>query len=192
MQQHADVERLLNLLDPAGNVLLGTTDEQAEAAVASGDPARIEQIDGHFAILQEVGNLVRMARSIGRPMRYFLAKQVDGPCLVVAERIDEIAEFLKQEGMDDQFHPSYTSMVPAHSLTELARIGCPDPSPDYTRFFTPERNALPADVNEIGRRYIGTLQTELAKRLDQIDSAEPLGGAVLRRDRQWSGLLCAV
>ena len=31
-----------------------------------------------------------MARSIGRPMRYFLAKQADGPCLIVAERMEEL------------------------------------------------------------------------------------------------------
>ena len=57
-------------------------------------------------------------------------------------------EWLKAEGLDDQFHPSYTRMVPAHHIVELALVGCPDPSPTYTRFFTPERNRLSTDLDE--------------------------------------------
>ena len=85
----------------------------------SGDPARIHAIQGQFAIVQKRGNLVRMARSIGRPMRYFLAKQVEGPCLVVAERMEQLREQLEKEGLGDQFHPSYTRMGPAHHLVEI-------------------------------------------------------------------------
>src|SRR5690606_41719641 len=90
--------------------------------ISSGDVEQVRDIDGQFAILQKVGNTVRMARSISRPMRYFLAKQTDGPCLIVAERIDEIADFLRQEGLYGQFHPSYTRMVPAPHLLELQLI----------------------------------------------------------------------
>ena len=89
------------------------------------DPQRVREIDGQFALVHRRGHIIRMARSIGRPMRYFLAKQIDGPCLVVAERIDEIAAWLREEGLADQFHPSYTRMVPAHHIQELALIGCP-------------------------------------------------------------------
>jgi asparagine synthase (glutamine-hydrolysing) len=171
----AYVERVVNLMDPAGNVLLNMTVEQAEEAVGSGDPRRVRGIDGQFAILHRSGRTVRMARSIGRPMRYFLAKQVDGPCLVVAERISEIAEWLNSNGMGPQFHPSYTRMVPAHHVVELSLLGCPDPNPTYSRFLAPERNSLPADLDEIGRVYIGTLQAELDKWLATLDSHEPLG-----------------
>ena len=94
-------------------------------------------------------------------MRYFLAKQTDGPCLIVAERIDEIAEFLRQEGLFSQFHPSYTRMVPAHHLVELELIGCPDPNPQLTRFFTPQRNCWSSDRDELGRRYIQQLAVEI-------------------------------
>ena len=48
--------------------------------------------------------------------------------------------YLVQEGLDDQFHPSYTRMVPAHYITKIELLGCPDPNPVYDRFFTPERN----------------------------------------------------
>jgi asparagine synthase (glutamine-hydrolysing) len=135
----------------------------------------VRAIDGVFALLQKRGKIVRMARSIGRPMRYFIAKRHEGPCLVVAERIDEIHAFLRREGLHDQFHPSYTRMVPAHHLVEVSLLGCPDPNPSCRRFFTPTRNQLPADLNEIGRRYITALSKVCNRWLDAIDPREPIG-----------------
>lgn len=173
---HAEyVERMVNLLDPAANLLLSGTFEEAEAAVATGDESAIRAIDGQFAIVAKVGKFVRMARSIGRPMRYFLAKRAEGPCLIVAERIDEIAEWLRNEGLAEQFHPSYTRMVPAHYLLELQLLGCPDPNPKLNRFFTPERNRWSTDLTDIGRRYIEAVSTELDRWLDTIPKKEPLG-----------------
>ncbi len=172
---HAYVERVVDLLNPAGNVLLNLSVADATERVESGDPSRIREIDGQFALWAKRGNLVRMARSIGRPMRYFLAKRSEGPCLIIAERIDEIAEWLRAEGYGDQFHPSYTRMVPAHHLTEIALLGCPDPSPTLTRFFAPQRNRLLTNLDEIGAAYIGTLAAECDKWLNQIDRREPIG-----------------
>lgn len=172
---HAYVERVVDLLDPAGNVLLNMSLEEATERVESGDPARVREIDGQFALWAKRGNLVRMARSIGRPMRYFLAKRAEGPCLIIAERIDEIAAWLKSEGYADQFHPSYTRMVPAHHLTEIALVGCPDPNPTLTRFFAPRRNRLSTNLDDIGAEYIGTLAAECDKWLDRIDRREPIG-----------------
>ncbi len=169
------IDRMVDLIDPAANVLLNMTPDEAAEAVASGDPDRVRAIDGQFAIVQKRGNLVRMARSIGRPMRYFLAKLKAGPCLVVAERIDELQQFLQSEGLGDQFHPSYTRMVPAHHVVELALVGCPDPNPTNTRFFNPERNQLSTDLDEIGRAYIGALTAECSRWLDRIDPHEPIG-----------------
>jgi asparagine synthase (glutamine-hydrolysing) len=173
--QHRYLARLVNLLDPSGNVLLNLSVEEATARVATGDPQQVRGIDGHFALLAQVGQQVRMARSIGRPMRYFLAKQTDGPCLIVAERIDEIADWLRRAGLYGQFHPSYTRMVPAHYVIELALIGCPDPNPQQTRYFTPERNRWSTDLDDLGRRYITALAQEIDRWLDAIDPREPLG-----------------
>lgn len=169
------VERLVDLIDPNANVLLNMTNEEAAAAVASGDPARVRAIDGQFAIIQKQGHVVRLARSIGRPMRYFLAKQVAGPCLIVAERMEEIRKQLERDGLGDQFHPSYTRMVPAHYVVEILLVGCPDPNPTYTRYFTPERNSLSPDLDEIGQAYIGALADECQQWLDRIDTKEPIG-----------------
>ena len=173
--QVAVVERLVDLLDPDANQILNMSVAEATRIVGAGDVAGIRGIDGHFAIVHKEGQLVRMARSLGRPMRYFLAKRSEGPCLVVAERIDEIQRFLEAEGLADQFHPSYTRMVPAHHLLELRLIGCPDPNPQHRRFFDPPRNRLPADVDAIAQRYIEALAGECASWLDRIDAREPIG-----------------
>ena len=169
------VERFVNLLDPEANVLLNASYDTALEHVGSGDPERVRSIEGQFALVHKQGNIIRMARSIGRPMRYFLAKQSSGPCLVVAESIREIAEFLSSENLLDQFHPSYTRMVPAHYLFEISLVGCPDPNPRYQRFFTPQRNRLDSDREAIGRSYIGCMADECQKWLDTIDAQAPIG-----------------
>ena len=176
----AYVERVVDLLDPAGNTLLNMSVEEATQRVESGDAARVREIDGQFALWAKRGNIVRMARSIGRPMRYFLAKRAEGPALIIAERMDEIAAWLETEGFGNQFHPSYTRMVPAHHVVEIALIGCPDPNPIYTRFFTPQRNRLSTNLDEIGawgqmpsaqqRGVWQRIQTRCAEKLRELAS----------------------
>ena len=114
-----------------------------------------------------------MARSIGRPMRYFLAKRAEGPALIIAERMDEIREQLEREGLADQFHPSYTRMVPAHHLLELQLVGCPDPNPTLHRYFAPQRNRLQSDIREIGAQYIGKVAEICDQWLDSIPVMNP-------------------
>ena len=171
------VERVVDLLDPSLNRIHNLGVEEARAAVGSGSAAAIAGIDGSFALLAKDGRTVRMARTLDRPMRYFLAKRQAGPALIVADRMDAILRQLQVEGLADQFHPSYTRMVPAHHLVEIQLVGCPDPDPVYTRFFTPERNSLPADLDEIGRRYIGALAGEIEKWLRSLPDQEPVGVA---------------
>lgn len=169
------IERWVNLLDPANNCLLNMTVEEAVARIGSGSTAAVREIAGHFALVHREGKRVRMARSLGRPLRYFIAKQTDGPLLLTADRIDAIASYLDDAGLGDQFHPSYTRMVPAHHVLELALVGCPDPNPVCTRFFSPARNRWPADLDEISRRYITAISEALDGWLDQIDPTEPIG-----------------
>src|SRR2546426_1302943 len=163
------IERVVDLLEPSLNRIHNMTADEARQRVLSGKPEHVREIDGSFALLARDGKTVRMARSLDRPMRYFLAKRHDGPALIVADRIDAIYRQLEDERLDKQFHPSYTRMVPAHYVVEIQLVGCPDPDPIYTRFFTPRRHALPADLDEIGRRYIGALADEIAKWLNSID-----------------------
>ncbi|MGE5413988.1 MAG: asparagine synthase-related protein, partial [Syntrophomonadaceae bacterium] len=150
---------------------------EARERVASGDAASVREIDGSFALVARVGRTVRMARSLDRPMRYFLAKQAAGPALVVADRIDAIHAFLEREGLASQFHPSYTRMVPAHYVVSIELLGCPDPSPTYERYFTPGAEKLPPDAAAIGRVYVGALADEVGKWLAALPPEEPIGVA---------------
>ena len=171
------IERVVDLVDPSSNRIYNMTIDEARARLLRGSIESVREIDGSFALLAREGKVVRMARSLDRPMRYFLAKRLEGPALIVAERIDAIFEQLKAEGLVAQFHPSYTRMVPAHYVVEIHLVGCPDPDPTYTRFFTPQRNALPTDLDEIGRRYMGALGDEIAKYLKHVPEKEPIGVA---------------
>lgn len=175
MHAHQYLSKVENLMNPSGNVLLNMDYDQAEQCVRSGDPAQVRSIEGQFAIAAMDGRKVRMARTIGRPMRYFLAKQIDGPLLVIAEKMEQIRDKLQELGLGDQFHPSYTRMVPAHYLTEVELVGCPDPNPNYQRYFTPQRNRLSADIQSIGRDYIGALRTACNAYLDTIPKTAPIG-----------------
>ena len=169
------IERLVDLIDPATHRLRNMTVDEARERILHGSADAVRGIDGSFALVAREGKRVRMARSLDRPMRYFLAKRREGPALVVSDRIDAIHRHLRSEGLERQFHPSYTRMVPAHYVVELQLVGCPDPDPTYTRFFTPTRNALPADLDVIGRSYIGALADETAKWLGGLPEREPVG-----------------
>jgi len=172
---HAYIERVVDLTDPDQNQIYNLTTEEASEILRDQPSDAVRGIQGSFALLARDGKTVRMARSLDRPMRYFLAKRKEGPALVVAARIDAIFAWLKAEGLADQFHPSYTRMVPAHHVVELQLIGCPDPDPVYTRFFTPASATLPPDLDEIGKVYISALAEEIAQWLKAIPANEPIG-----------------
>src|SRR5215212_3481155 len=94
---HQYVERVVDLLEPSLNQIHNMSLEDARSRVLSGNPDAVREIDGSFALLARDGKTVRMARSLDRPMRYFLAKREAGPALIVADRIDAIHEQLKRE-----------------------------------------------------------------------------------------------
>src|SRR5437899_10396360 len=142
------LEQLVDLLPPSVNQILNMTVDEARGRVLKGIPDAVREIDGSFALIARHGKTVKMARSLDRPMRYFLAKKQEGPALIVAERIDAICNWLREHGLADQFYPSYTRMVPAHYVVEIQLIGCPDPDPTYTRYFDPRQNTLPNDLDE--------------------------------------------
>src|SRR5499426_1915035 len=101
------VDRLVDLLDPSLNQLHNVDATEARRRVLSGDAAAVRGIDGSFALVVVDGITVRMARSLDRPMRYFLAKRHEGPALYVADRVDTLHSALERDGLAAQFHPSY-------------------------------------------------------------------------------------
>ena len=164
MDNYQHISSVVDLTHPEKNVIYNMSHEEAVDIVRSGDAEKVRGIDGQFSLVAVEGKSVHMARSIGRPIRYFIAKLAAGPCLVVGERIDAIHTYLKTQGLDDQFHPSYTRMAPAHYITKIELLGCPDPNPVYERFFNPQRNSLKGSgPEEIGTRYMETLYAEIKK-----------------------------
>ena len=121
------IHRVENLLPDTSQNIRNMSVDAARALLLDQDPASVAEIEGSFALVAREGERVRMARSLDHPMRYFLAKEVAGPLLIVADRIDTLKAFLKSQGYEDQFHPTYTRMVPAHHVMEIRLVGCPDP-----------------------------------------------------------------
>jgi asparagine synthase (glutamine-hydrolysing) len=169
------VAQVVDLTEGSANRILNFSLEEARDRLMRGPADRVRDIHGSFTLVAQEGKIVRMARSLDRPMRYFLAKRQEGPALIVANRIDAIRDWLKQQGFASQFHPSYTRMVPAHYVVQIHLVGCPDPDPVYERFFTPARNAFPASIDELGKNYISALAEEIQAWLANIDPSEPIG-----------------
>jgi len=175
MNQKLPISRVISLIPEESQRLWSIDESEARRRLLAGDTEGVLEIDGSFALIAQDGERVVLARSLDRPMRYFLAKSADGPVLIVAERMDEIAAELARRGWADQFHPSYTRMAPAHHVTTLRLIGCPDPNPVHRRFFDPPRGTLPTDLDLIGRHYIEAVYSELRRWLAAHDSAAPIG-----------------
>jgi asparagine synthase (glutamine-hydrolysing) len=66
-------------------------------------------------------------------------------------------------------------MVPAHHITTLRLVGCPDPNPVHRRFFDPPRGTLPKDLDLIGRHYIEAVYSELRRWVAVHDPEAPIG-----------------
>jgi asparagine synthase (glutamine-hydrolysing) len=68
-------------------------------------------------------------------------------------------------------------MVPAHYFVEIEQVGCPDPSPRYTRFFTPSTGDGPEDLDEAGARYASAALAALRAWLATVPEGEPIAVA---------------
>ncbi|HEY8850983.1 MAG TPA: asparagine synthase-related protein [Gemmatimonadaceae bacterium] len=175
MNQKSTISRVINLISEESQRLWTVDESEGRRRLLASDVGKVLEIDGSFALVAQDGERVLLARSLDRPMRYFLAKSTDGPVLIVAERIDEIAAELARRGWAAQFHPSYSRMVPAHHVTTLRLIGCPDPNPVHRRFFDPPRGTLPKDLDLIGQQYIEAVYGELRRWLAAHDPGAPIG-----------------
>lgn len=171
---HADVERLVDRVGPREAGLTGAALSDVETAVRIGDVARLESSDGHFAVAARDGQTVRLARTIGLPLRYFVAKRYHGPFLVVADRIDRLYEYCCEHKIGWQFDPQYTRMIPAHSIVEIDQVGCPDPNPRYTRFFSPAVGHGSTDIKELGAAYVGAAFQSMKKWISRVPAGEKI------------------
>lgn len=173
----AGVERLIDLSGVRTCAWTGPDDTELLEAVRCGDTAALAATDGHFSAVAREGQTVRLARTIGLPVRYFVAKMFHGPFLVVSDRIDSLYDWCQSQKIGWQFDPMYTRMVPAHYLLEIDQIGCPDPAPRYHRFFDPPVAQGPDDVEAMGARYVRAAYDALKVWLSSVPAGEPIAVA---------------
>lgn len=168
------LERLVNLAGSEASALTGCSLDQIDSAVQRCDVETLRASDGHFVSVARDGITVRMARTIGIPLRYFVAKMYHGPFLVTSDRLDRIFEWLQEQRIGWQFDPAYTRMVPAHYLVEIDQVGCPDPAPRYHRFFTPAIGEGSTDIEEAGAAYVTAAYNALKNWLMTVPGGEPI------------------
>ncbi|HLG53891.1 MAG TPA: asparagine synthase C-terminal domain-containing protein [Vicinamibacterales bacterium] len=171
------VDRLIDLAGLCTSGLTGASPADVVPAVMRCDVRALGATDGHFAVTARDGKTVRLARTLGLPLRYFVAKMYHGPILVVAERMDQIFAWCQEQRIAWQFDPAYTRMVPAHHLVELDQVGCPDPSPRYRRFFDPAVGLGSADIAEAGAAYIGAAYESVKRWLAAVPAHQPIAVA---------------
>src|SRR5688572_26771660 len=171
------VDRTVDLVGARSSALTGASEGAIVSAVRSCDTAALAATDGHFAAIGRDGRTVRLARTIGIPLRYFVAKMYHGPFLVVSDRIDRVFDWCQSQRIGWQFDPIYTRMVPAHYVVELDQVGCPDPSPRYQRFFEPRIAQGSADVEEAGDAYIRAAYAVVRDWLSRVPAGERVGVA---------------
>jgi asparagine synthase (glutamine-hydrolysing) len=171
------VERLIDLTGFQASADAAPARDEVLRAIRAGDTASLAAVGGQFAGTVRDGQTVRLARTIGVPLRYFVAKMYHGPFLVVADRIDRLFDWCQSQRIGWQFDPSYTRMIPAHYLVELDQVGCPDPMPRYRRFFEPPVATGPADVDAIGAAYVGAAFRALKAWMAAVPAGDAIGVA---------------
>jgi asparagine synthase (glutamine-hydrolysing) len=171
------VDRLIDLAGVRVAGLTGGSAVDIDGALQCSDAGRLAATDGHFAATARDGRTVRLARTIGIPLRYFVAKMYHGPFLVVATRMDEIFLWCREQRIAWQFDPAYTRMVPAHYLVELDQVGCPDPAPRYQRFFEPAIAQGSVDLDEAGTRYVRAAYDAVERWMARVPADQMVGVA---------------
>ena len=118
----------------------------------SADPAAVRGIDG-IVRARRARRHHRAHGAVARSADAVLPRQARrGPALFIADRMDTLRSALAAEGLAGQFHPSYTRMVPAHHVVEIAAGRLPRSRSRPTRASSRRSAAaLPADLDVIGR-----------------------------------------
>jgi asparagine synthase (glutamine-hydrolysing) len=171
------IDRTVDLVGARFSGLIGAEPQDVVAAIRRCDASLLAGTDGHFAAVARDGRTVRLARTIGIPLRYFVAKMYHGPFLVVSDRIDRLFDWCQSQRIGWQFDPVYTRMVPAHYIVDLDQVGCPDPSPRYRRFFNPAIAQGSADLEEAGAAYVRASYGAVREWLSRVPAGEPVAVA---------------
>src|SRR5687768_18311312 len=91
------IDRIIDLVGARTSGLTGAGDHDIVSAIRRCDTFALAATDGHFAAIARDGRTVRIGRTIGIPLRYFVAKMFNGPFLLVSDRIDSIFEWCQSQ-----------------------------------------------------------------------------------------------
>jgi len=84
---HEAIERLLERIDPVTVRRCHRTLEREREPIRCGSPEDLRAIDGSVAFVAREGQRVRMARSLGHPLRHLPPRRPERPAPIVADRI---------------------------------------------------------------------------------------------------------
>jgi hypothetical protein len=90
------IDRTVDLIGARSSALSARASRTSSRRFAAAT-RRAAATDGHFAAIARDGRTVRLARTIGIPLRYFVAKMYHGPFLVVSDRIDRIFDWCQSQ-----------------------------------------------------------------------------------------------
>ncbi len=169
------IERLVDLAGVSASGTGNTKPTELHSAIQNADIQYLQITKGHFAGVARQGHTVRLARTIGIPLRYFVAKMFHGPFLIAADRIDTLFQWCCEQKIGWQFDPAYTRMVPAHYLLEIDQIGCPDPAPRHFRFFNNPVETADANIQSCGTTYISAAMHSLQQWITEVPEGEQIG-----------------
>jgi len=74
MNQQLPISRVINLISAESQRLWSVDESEARRRLIAGNVEAVLDIDGSFALVAQDGERVLLARSLDRPMRYFLAR----------------------------------------------------------------------------------------------------------------------
>ncbi len=147
MSQYQAIDRVIDLLDPAKNVLFNATTDQARALLAEGDVEAVRRIDGHFALVA-TARRQRPHGPLHRPAAALLHRQAHRGAGPDRRRPHRRHLPLSQARRSGRPVPS---LLHAHGAGPLRHRGgprrLPRSEPDLQPLLHPPRNALPADLD---------------------------------------------
>src|SRR5256885_13845650 len=85
------LSRVINLISERSQRFWTIDESEARRRLLASDADGVLEIDGSFALVGQDGERVLLARSLDRPLRYFLAKAVEGPALSAPDGIARMA-----------------------------------------------------------------------------------------------------
>ena len=144
MSQHLPISRVINLIPDESQRLWTVGESEARRRLLAGESDAVLELDGSFALVAQDGERVVLARSLDRPMRYFLAKasRRAGADRRRADRRDRSGARDAADGQRSSTRAT-RAWCPRTTSRRCGWSAAPIPNPVHRRFFDPPRGMLP-------------------------------------------------